>query len=111
MNKSTVEELTSKLQQFGLLEKQALDTARNLPLATQFIDFIQPTPNTATSPIDKSKATLLLRWSTAVVSKLKDKSTERKHIGAHHILNGNLSSPAQVDGALNLSCHLWLCCL
>ncbi|KNZ60971.1 glutamine--tRNA ligase [Puccinia sorghi] len=102
MNKSTVEELTSKLQQFGLLEKQALDTARNLPLATQFIDFIQPTPNTATSPIDKSKATLLLRWSTAVVSKLKDKSTERKHIGAHHILNGNLSSPAQVDAALEL---------
>ncbi|KAA1073629.1 hypothetical protein PGT21_019139 [Puccinia graminis f. sp. tritici] len=101
MDKSTIEELTKKLQHLGLLEKQALDTARNVPLATQYISFIEsPTASTASTPIDKSKASLLLRWSTVVVSKLKDKSTERKQIGAQHILNGNLASPAQVDAAL-----------
>ncbi|KAA1076801.1 hypothetical protein PGT21_019545 [Puccinia graminis f. sp. tritici] len=103
MDKSTIEGLTKKLQDLGLLEKQALDTARNVPLATQYISFIEsPTASTASTPIDKSKASLLLRWSTVVVSKLKDKSTERKQIGAQHILNGNLASPAQVDGTSNL---------
>ncbi|WAQ93259.1 hypothetical protein PtA15_18A317 [Puccinia triticina] len=100
MDKSTIEALTKKLHDFGLLEKQALDTARNVPLATQFISFIEPTVDTAAPPIDKSKASLLLRWSTAVVSKLKEKSPERKQIGARHILNGNLAAPAQVDAAL-----------
>jgi hypothetical protein len=102
-DKSTIEGLTKKLQDLGLLEKQALDTARNVPLATQYISFIDsPTASTASSPIDKSKASLLLRWSTLVVSKLKHQSAERKQIGAQHILNGNLASPAQVDGTLNL---------
>ncbi|KAH9455091.1 hypothetical protein MJO28_012546 [Puccinia striiformis f. sp. tritici] len=96
MEKTKIEELSEKLKGFGLLDKQALDTARNVPLATQFINFIEPT----NTPIDKSKASLLLRWSTAVVTKLKDKSAERSQIGADHILNGNLSSPAQVDAAI-----------
>ncbi|KAH9445617.1 hypothetical protein Pst134EB_023453 [Puccinia striiformis f. sp. tritici] len=96
MEKTKIEELSEKLKGFGLLDKQALDTARNVPLATQFINFIEPT----NTPIDKSKASLLLRWSTAVVTKLKDKSAERSQIGAQHILNGNLSSPAQVDAAI-----------
>ncbi|PLW46493.1 hypothetical protein PCASD_06299 [Puccinia coronata f. sp. avenae] len=109
MEKTTIEELTEELQALGLPEKQALDTARNVPLATQFLSFVHPPPTSSSSssspssssaPIDKAKASLLLRWATAVVSKLKDKSEERKRVGAAHILNGNLANAAQVDAAL-----------
>lgn len=102
----TIESLTNKLTQLGLPEKQALDTARNTALATQFINFIEPTassedPSASIHPkIDKNVSGLILRWSTGVVSKLKDKSQERKNFGAHQILIGHLSSPAQVDAAL-----------
>jgi hypothetical protein len=65
MDMSTIEQLTKKLQDFVLLKNQAVDTARNVPLAAEYISFMySPTALTASSPIVKSKASLLLRWST-----------------------------------------------
>ncbi|MBW0480227.1 hypothetical protein O181_019942 [Austropuccinia psidii MF-1] len=98
-----IEIVVNKLKGFGLLEKQAVDTARNKNLANQFLKFIdeiQLDQDQINPQVDKSKFNLLLRWTTGVITKLKDKSTERKNFGAKEIFNGNLNTPIQVDAAL-----------
>lgn len=96
MSTSTLDELVTKLKALGLAEKQAIDTARNTNLANQFIQFNQIESNQSLSP---KHATLLLKWSTGCISKLKDKSNERKEFGAKKIVGNDLITTLQVDGS------------
>lgn len=97
MSTSTLDELVTKLKALGLAEKQAIDTARNTNLANQFIHFNQIESTDSGPP---KHATLLLKWSTGCISKLKDKSNERKEFGAKKIVCNDLSTTLQVDAAL-----------
>ncbi|KAH9810298.1 tRNA synthetases class I, catalytic domain-containing protein [Melampsora americana] len=101
MSTSTLDELVIKLKKLGLPEKQAIDTARNPNLANQFIHFNQTLISTeSVTDLLPKHATLLLKWSTACVSKLKDKSVERKEYGAKKIVLNDLITTVQVDAAL-----------
>ncbi|KAH9810281.1 tRNA synthetases class I, catalytic domain-containing protein [Melampsora americana] len=101
MSTSTLDELVIELKKLGLPEKQAIDTARNPNLANQFIHFNQTLISTeSVTDILPKHATLLLKWSTACVSKLKDKSVERKEYGAKKIVLNDLITTVQVDAAL-----------
>ncbi|EGG10545.1 uncharacterized protein MELLADRAFT_42176 [Melampsora larici-populina 98AG31] len=95
---STLDELITKLKALGLPEKQAIDTARNTNLANQFIHFNQIESNPSSLP--SKHATLLLKWSTGCISKLKDQSDERKLFGAKKIVCNDLITTLQVDAAL-----------
>ncbi|KAG0148756.1 hypothetical protein CROQUDRAFT_654610 [Cronartium quercuum f. sp. fusiforme G11] len=96
---ANLDDLTRQLQQLGLAEKQASDTARNSALAHQFLSFGQ-TLCPAGSPFPQKQSALLLKWATACTSKLKDKAEDRKKFGAERIVCGNLLTTTQLDAAI-----------
>lgn len=94
-NHQSLETITSQLQQLGLAQKQAIDTARNSTLAQLFIQFSSSSSTTTTT----KHSTLLLRWANGCISnKLKNKSQLRKQFGAQQIIDGHLTNTLQVDG-------------